>query len=308
MSDDGLLPRGTVLLDRYRIERSLGSGAVGCVYEARRTTIDKRVAVKVLSPEWINDPAVVVRFLQEAKAASSIEHENVVEVFDFGETEGGVPFFVMEFLKGESLRELIAREAPLPWSRVKPMLLQVLAGLRAIHAASVVHRDLKPDNCFHLIRIGTDDFIKILDFGIAKVIKPDKMLTLTREGTVLGTPDYMSPEQCRADGVDGRCDLYAATLIAYELLTKTLPHEPQASPVKTMLTKIKTPPRHIEEVLSDPLPPGIANILMRGLAQHPDERWSSAQVYAEAVLQGDRRDPEGSGDRWVERLGRLFRR
>ncbi|HWB77755.1 MAG TPA: serine/threonine-protein kinase, partial [Nannocystaceae bacterium] len=160
---------GTVLADRYRIVKKLGEGGMGSVYLAEHTTINKRLAIKVLSPEYSHKQDLVDRFLQEARAASMIEQENVVEITDFGSTPTGSVFFAMEFLNGEDLAATIKREGGLAWQRVKPIMLQICSALSAAHAAGIIHRDMKPENCYRIRRGGNEDFVKVLDFGIAKV-------------------------------------------------------------------------------------------------------------------------------------------
>jgi serine/threonine protein kinase len=191
---------GTLLLDRYRLINRLGEGGMGTVYCAEHVTIKKRCAIKILNPEYAHKEDLVERFLQEARAASMIAHENVVEITDYGGAPNGSVFFVMEMLIGEDLGETIKREAPLPWSRVSPMAMQICRALAAAHAKGIVHRDMKPENCFRIERSGNPDFIKVLDFGIAKVTSEDpdgNAARLTSTGMIFGTPTYMSPEQAQ---------------------------------------------------------------------------------------------------------------
>src|SRR5690606_3716682 len=182
---------GTVLADRYRVIKKLGEGGMGTVYLAEHTTINKKLAIKVLSSEYSHKQDLVDRFLQEARAASMIEQENVVEITDFGSTPNGSVFFVMEFLNGEDLSKTVKKGGPLPWSRVKPIMLQICAALTAAHDAGIIHRDMKPENCYRIKRGGGEDFIKVLDFGIAKVTSEDGETGgkgLTRTGMIFGTP------------------------------------------------------------------------------------------------------------------------
>ncbi|MCA9686604.1 MAG: serine/threonine protein kinase, partial [Myxococcales bacterium] len=156
---------GTVLADRYRILALIGVGAMGAVYRAEHVSIGKTFAIKVLSPKLADKPEFVERFLREAKAASRIQHANVVEITDFGDGSAGVVFMVMELLEGEDLRRTLKREGALPWPRVRHIMTQIGQALDAAHGSGVVHRDMKPDNCFRTTRGGDPDFIKILDFG-----------------------------------------------------------------------------------------------------------------------------------------------
>ena len=212
---------GVTLLNRYKITKKLGEGGMGTVYLGEHTTIRKKFAIKVLSAEFAHKPDLVERFLQEARAASMISQENVVEITDFGDTPDGSVFFVMEHLRGEDLSDTVKNLGALPWTRVKPIMLQVCNALQAAHDAGIIHRDMKPENCFRITRGSNEDFIKVLDFGIAKVTSDEGEggKGLTRTGMIFGTPEYMSPEQAQGQKADHRVDVYAAGVIMYELLT-----------------------------------------------------------------------------------------
>jgi serine/threonine-protein kinase len=220
---------GSVLLGRYQIFDPLGVGGMGTVYLCEHTTILKKFAVKVLSAELSSRPDHVDRFLREARASSMISHPNVVEITDFGQTPNGAPFFVMEYLEGEDLSEIIDREETMPWGRVRPIIMQICAALQAAHDKGIVHRDMKPGNVLVLEKAGKKDFVKVLDFGIAKVTSQEiKDKTLTQSGTVIGTPEYMSPEQGWGNPVDHRGDIYAVGVILYELLAGRVPFTGQS--------------------------------------------------------------------------------
>src|SRR4029079_2008039 len=187
--------------------RKLGEGGMGSVYLAMHTILEKQVALKVLHGEFARKPDLVDRFIQEAKSASRIRHENVIDISDFGVTPDGFVFFAMELLQGHDLHEEIARSklagVPLPWERSRKIFLQVCSALSAAHAQGIVHRDLKPENIYLIEFLGNKEFVKLLDFGIAKlteVAEGDRKLT--RTGMLFGTPEYMSPEQARGDAVD----------------------------------------------------------------------------------------------------------
>ena len=216
------LQPGTVLAGRYRIETLIGEGGMGDVYRAKHLKIDKDVAIKVLAPEQMRRPRTVSRFLQEAKAASRIRHENVVDITDYGESDG-CAFFVMEYLAGEDLSFLLKREGRLPWARIKPICIQLLRALSAAHAAEIVHRDIKPHNCFLTERGGKTDFVKVIDFGIAKLYGEGSGEQLTKTGAIIGTAEYMSPEQGMGAELDGRSDLYSVGIIMYRMLTGEVP-------------------------------------------------------------------------------------
>lgn len=276
---------GTVLLERYRIIERLGAGGMGVVYLAEHVTIKKRCAIKVLSDEYANKPDIVDRFLQEARAASMIAHENVVEITDYGQTPSGSVFFVMEMLAGEDLAETIHREGALPWSRVQPIILQICRALREAHNAGIIHRDMKPENCFRVERNATKDFIKVLDFGIAKVTTEEgEGKGLTKTGMIFGTPEYMSPEQAQGMRVDHRADIYAVGVIMYELLTGKVPFT--ADTFMGVLTK------HMFEVPPAPsavAPEGVTiarpveALILKALQKDRDHRFGSMDEMMAAI-------------------------
>ena len=295
--DPDELPVGTKLAGRYRIGKRIGLGGMAQVYEAEHTTITRPVAIKVLSGEFTKRPAVVVRFLQEARASSQVAHENVVEVTDFGETEDGRPFIVMEYLEGESLSATLLAEGPFDWARTRGVLLQILGALEAAHAHRVIHRDMKPGNCFRIHRHDNPDFIKVLDFGIAKVLREDGTgISLTAQGTVMGTPDYMSPEQCRGTKVDARADLYALGVMTYEMLTGKLPFAAK-HPVDVMHMHVFEVAPPIREVAPDvEVPAAAMKIVKRAMAKDPDDRFPDATAFAAAVRAIEPAPPTRSSD------------
>ncbi len=225
--DDPLL--GQTLAGRYRIVRKVGEGGMGIVYEAVHVIIEKRVALKVLREDYSHREDVVERFRQEAKSASRIGHEHIVDISDFGITPAGAHYFVMEFLQGNDLAEELERRGPLPARRAIEIVLQCAKALGAAHAKGIVHRDMKPENIFLLRRDTGEDFVKIVDFGIAKMTELDEHgastpgRRLTRTGMIFGTPEYMSPEHAAGKELDHRVDIYALGIILYELLTGRVP-------------------------------------------------------------------------------------
>jgi serine/threonine-protein kinase len=276
---------GTVLADRYRIVKKLGEGGMGSVYLAEHTTINKRLAIKVLSPEYSHKQDLVDRFLQEARAASMIEQENVVEITDFGSTPTGSVFFAMEFLNGEDLSSTIKREGPLPWTRVRGVMLQICAALSSAHAAGIIHRDMKPENCYRIRRGSNEDFIKVLDFGIAKVQSDegDGGKGLTRTGMIFGTPEYMSPEQAKGEKVDHRVDVYAVGVILYELLTGRVPFT--ADTFMGILTKhmFEAPPAPSMIAPGCDVPDDVEAIILKALQKDREYRFQSMQEFARAI-------------------------
>ena len=278
---------GTLLLERYRLIKKLGEGGMGAVYLAEHVTIKKRCAIKVLNPEYAHKTDLVERFLQEARAASMIAHENVVEITDFGAAPNGSVFFVMEMLIGEDLADTIKREAPMPWSRVAPMALQICSALKAAHAKGIIHRDMKPENCFRIERSGNPDFIKVLDFGIAKVTSEDPDGTagrLTSTGMIFGTPTYMSPEQAQGEKVDHRSDIYALGVILYELLTGKVPFS--ADNFMGILTKhMFDDPLAPSEIAPEAnISPEVEALVLKALQKDRGFRFQSMQELAEAIL------------------------
>ncbi len=223
-AEDSLV--GTVLAGRYRIESLLGSGGMGSVYRAEHVLMRKACAVKVLHREMTQVKEVVARFEREAVAAARIEHPNVATATDFGQLENGSFYLVLEFIEGKSLSQLIADVGPLPEGRALLITRQIADALAAAHGAGIVHRDLKPDNVMLVTKDGASDFVKVLDFGIAKIKIEEPgpgQQALTRLNTVMGTPEYMSPEQARGEPVDLRADLYTVGIILYEMLAGTSP-------------------------------------------------------------------------------------
>jgi eukaryotic-like serine/threonine-protein kinase len=223
-----ILAVGEVLEGKYRIIRQLAAGAMGVVYVAQHLTLHRHVAVKALRRELVNDPELVGRFEQEARAASAIGHGNIIDVFDLGRTADGSMYMVMELLDGHPLSELLDEEPLFPVARALDLMAQALGALHAAHKHGIVHRDLKPENIFVLDTEDRPDFVKLLDFGISKIAAGNerlgsKSLRGTSTGTVMGTPEYMSPEQARGkiELIDARTDIYAAGVVLYEMLAIT---------------------------------------------------------------------------------------
>ncbi len=293
---------GRTLLDRYRIEALVGQGGMATVYAAQHVALDRTCAVKVLKPEFARDPQVVRRFLQEARATSRIRHPNVVAVTDFGVIPGDIVFMVMELLDGETLEDRIARERKMPWSRVRPIALQLCDALRAAHDEGVVHRDVTPANCF--LVAGDDERVrvKLLDFGIARVTAgsaatPGSVRRLTSDTDVMGTPEFMSPEQgLRTNEADRRSDVYSLGAVLYLLLTGRVPFE-ASTPVEIVA-------RHVRDAVPLPsaheptLAVAVERIILRALEKDPDRRFQTIAEMAAAideVPEHARREPECSG-------------
>ncbi len=281
---------GRILGDRYRILSRLGQGGMGSIYLAEHVTLGKRMAVKVLRPEYSRDEELLDRFQHEARAASQIGQENIVEVFDFGHTPEGEAYFVMEALEGESLARILHRDGPIPLSRAVPIFLQICRALGAAHQRGIVHRDLKPENVFVLRRVDGSDFVKVLDFGIAKGPGTPEAKRLTKAGSIIGTPEYMSPEQASSNVIDQRSDVYAFGVLAYETLTGRLPFDGD-TPLATLMkhqSDAPVPPRR----LRPELPPEVEQIVLRALVKRPEGRQQSMEELAAQFSRHAASDPE----------------
>jgi serine/threonine-protein kinase len=272
---------GETLDGRYYVQRKIGEGGMGVVFAVKHAVIERPLAIKVLKREVMRDEATLRRFVQEAKAASRIGHPNIVDVTDFGKTPDGMTYSVMEYVDGETLSSAIKHAAPFPADRAVHIVSQIARALGAAHEKGIVHRDLKPENVFLIDREGRPDFVKIVDFGIAKV-QPVEGSTqqqgprLTRAGSVFGTPEYMAPEQAAGRGdTDQRVDIYALGTIFYEMVVGKVPHKGD-SMIRTiamqMLAPI-TPPRQVNPDL--PISPGLEAVIMKALAKNRDERYAT---------------------------------
>jgi hypothetical protein len=272
-------------LGNYQLERLLGEGSMGRVFQARHVRLGRQVALKVLKPEHARDSGFVQRFFQEARTVNQINHEHIVEIFDFvDEGEGGHVYCVMELLRGQSLTSLL-QEEKLTLARIQRIIVQVCAALGAAHQVGVVHRDIKPDNLFIIHRAGQPDFVKVLDFGVAKLLTSEGNTTGTMDGTIIGTPAYMAPEQAAGLQVDPRSDVYAVGNILYELLSGKPPF--QAPAFGQLVVQIITqPPPPLPPLLpsGEPLPRQLSELVMRCLAKEPEGRPQSLAEVTTALL------------------------
>jgi serine/threonine protein kinase len=272
---------GRTLDEKYRLDERLGTGGMGTVYRATHLLIDRPVAIKLLNPRYVEDEAAQVRFRREARAAGRIQHTNAVTVTDFGRTTDGFVYIVMELLEGRTLRDVLAHDAPLDTARSVSMMLQTAAAVGAAHEAGVIHRDLKPANIFVVQRKDAPPYIKVLDFGIAKLaadaLDDDDTNTLTQVGAMIGTPRYMSPEQCDGAKLTPASDVYSLGIILYEMLTGTTPFN-GTSPIAIAIKHSQTPPRSPREFVAT-IPPALEEVVLHALEKRPEDRPADANAF-----------------------------
>jgi serine/threonine-protein kinase len=272
---------GQVLADRYHIMKKLGEGGMGQVYLAEHVKMGRRSAIKVMNPSMVHDPDAVARFNREAANASRISDSHVCAIYDFGETPDGLIYLAMEFIEGEPLTELIRQEGALPVARAADIAIQVAAALQAAHDLGIVHRDLKPDNIMLTRSRDGADAVKVVDFGLAKAVGGEGGgQQVTRTGFVVGTPEFMSPEQLSGDKLDGRSDVYSLGLVLFNMLTGTLPF-PADSVQEAMIKRLTDEPAELIEVRPDlHFPSGLQQTLDTALARTPVDRYQSAAKLA----------------------------
>jgi eukaryotic-like serine/threonine-protein kinase len=275
---------GRIVSHKYLVLGQLGTGGMGTIYDCENLSLGRRVALKVLNPAYKTRTEAVGRFEREARAAARIGHPNIIDVLDMGHTEDHVPYIVMERLDGEDLFSLLDRSGPLQPALAVDILNQVLSALGAAHAAGIVHRDLKPDNIFLARRGPRADFVKILDFGIAKFndVVESESKRLTRDGSVLGTPSYMSPEQAAGSReIDPRSDLYTAGVLLYEMLSGSLayPGENYNEIIASILARDPRPIREVAPWVTE----GLAGVVARAMARDRDARFKTAADFTAAL-------------------------
>ena len=280
---------GTILDGRYRLDECLAAGGMGVVYKAERVGIGKVVAVKFLHETFASVPDLVRRFEHEAKTMSRLSHPNIVSVIDHGVVVG-TPYLVMEYHAGRSLGDLLA-DGPLQPRRAVAVTRQILAGIRHAHALGIVHRDLKPDNILLLSGVGADDFVKILDFGLAKLVGgEDSSQKLTATGFALGTPGYMSPEQAQGTPLDQRTDLYSMGVLLWEMVVGHKPFR-ATSPVVLLRMQIDDPPPQPRQAAPlARISAELERVILKALEKQPASRFQSAEEFAAALDA----TPEGS--------------
>jgi serine/threonine-protein kinase len=276
---------GRVVAGKFRIDEVIGQGGMGRVYRATQLALDKTVAIKLLHASCSEDEVKVQRFHREARASSRLTHPNTIQVIDFGQDDDGTLFMAMEFVRGKTGMSLLRSAFPLDEKRVARILQQVCHALAQAHDRGLVHRDLKLDNIMIDDRPGRDDFVKVLDFGIAKLLHPEgkDARTLTSKGFVCGTPDYMAPEQVVNEPVDHRTDIYALGIVMYQLVTGQLPFKGH-NVVEVAAQQVATPPRPPQQVAPHlPISDEMQNIILTCLQKNPAQRFQSTRALAHAL-------------------------
>jgi eukaryotic-like serine/threonine-protein kinase len=262
-----------VLIDRYEVGRLLGAGGMAEVYEGHDRLLARRVAIKVLLSQYARDPAFLARFKREAQAAASLSHPNIVAVYDTG-VQNGTNFIVMEYVEGRTLRDVIRNEGPLMPERAAEIAADVCNALAAAHARGLIHRDVKPGN----VMLTPDGTVKVMDFGIARATTSE---TITQTAAVIGTAQYISPEQAQGQTVDFRSDLYSLGCCLYEMLTGVVPFT-GATPVAIAYRHVRedpTPPRQLNPDVS----PALEAVVLKAMAKHPDDRYQTATEMRRAL-------------------------
>jgi serine/threonine protein kinase/formylglycine-generating enzyme required for sulfatase activity len=268
-------------LGAYKITALLGEGGMGMVFRAEHQAIGREVALKVLHEELAGKKDVVERFFTEAKAVNRIKHENIIEITDFDTTAEGKSYFVMELLEGRSLSQTLQEEGPFDFGRAVRVGAQIADALEAAHKHEIVHRDLKPENVFLITRSGMRDFVKLLDFGIAKLTGGQAGISKTRTGMIIGTPAYMSPEQAQGEAIDGRTDMYAWGIILYEMVTGRPPFGGE-NVSKILLAHVGSPPPPPHQYRPD-LPAPLEALILKCLSKERTDRYAN-MVEAKAAL------------------------
>ena len=275
---------GQTLGGKFKIVKLLGEGGMGCVYKGEQQlgTKTRNVAIKTLHPHLSKDAKILARFEREVGTIAELEHPNTIQVYDFGKTDSdGILYIVMEFVLGQNLAETLEKSGAMDPARVEKIMNQICGSLEEAHGRGIVHRDLKPDNIVLTERAGSKDFVKVLDFGIAKRSNEEDKneQKLTQQGMVLGTPPYMSPEQFTGKPIDARSDIYSLAIVAYEMLTANLPFA--ANTAWEWATQHMTvPPKDIDQMpFHERIPPRMKDALRKGLQKSPDDRFATVRLF-----------------------------
>lgn len=280
-------------LGQYQLSRLLGSGGMGEVYLAEHTLLKRPCAIKIIRPDRATDPEALARFEREVRATSRLTHWNTVEIFDYGRAEDGTFYYVMEYLPGMNLDQLVSMHGPLPAERVIYLLAQICDALREAHESGLIHRDIKPANIFSAHRGGLFDVIKLLDFGLARPLSSVQDSGLTQQGKITGSPLFTSPEQAVGDPADERSDIYSLGAVAWWLLTGRALFD-NDNPLKILVAHAKEAPVSPSDLV-DGIPPELERIVMQCLEKKPDDRYQSAADLRDALLNCDNATP------WTDR-------
>ena len=277
-------PIGTVIAERYRVLEHISDGGMATVYLAEHVAVGRQLAIKILHPEQAVQPDVVRRFLQEARAASLVRNPHVVDIIDVGFTSEGLAYMAMELIEGEDLSTLLARMGPLPWQRLAPMVLQICDALAATHARGIVHRDIKPENCVVTEFNGAQDYIKLIDFGIAKDLAGnlDRDRPRTVSGSVYGTAAYVAPEMLAGKVADHRVDIYALGILMYELLLGERPFVGEALS-DILIGHLQQRPAPLRSKIPARVPEAVDALILRTLEKDPARRFQSMAELGEAI-------------------------
>ena len=277
---------GEQIAGQFRIVKKIGTGGMGAVYKAEQPEMNRFVAVKILHAKYLVRSDLVSRFRREARAMSHLSHPNTARVFLYGQLDDGACYFVMEFLDGRNLAQVVRREGPMDPERAINIMVQVCGALEEAHQAGIIHRDLKPENIFLTTQGGIRDYPKVLDFGLAKVterqMRPGSLI-LTQEGMVFGTPEFMSPEQARGEPLDGRSDIYSLGIILFELLTGKLPFDARQSMDFIHMHINEAPLTLAQRAPGVNFPKGLNEVMACALAKRPDQRFESAAAFGQAL-------------------------
>jgi serine/threonine protein kinase len=276
---------GTVLADKYQIISEVGRGGMSIVYKGRHALMDRTVAIKMLQAQLVSDQLSIKRFQQEAQAASCLAHPNVISVYDFGVSPNGQPYLVMDYLVGSSLSDIIRKDNHLEVSRALHIFIQACDALEHAHQKGVIHRDLKSSNIMLIEFEGKTDFVKVVDFGIAKLMPESgkQPQNLTQTGEIFGSPIYMSPEQCMGHILDARSDIYSMGAMVHEALTGQPPLMGDTI-IDTMQMHVSVIPQSVEEVRPDlEFPPFLATIVLKALEKRAENRYQSMGEFADAL-------------------------
>ena len=281
--DDELIGRD---IGSYRVTKVLGKGGMGAVYMAEHPVIGSRVAIKFLHPQYATDKKIVDRFFNEARAVNVIGHDNILKILDLNVTEDNRHYFVMEFLQGKPLQDLIVPDVPVPLDAAGPILLQVCEALQAAHESRIIHRDLKPDNVYLTVHKGKKNFVKVVDFGIARVIDDSGASTgKTQTGMVMGTPAYMSPEQAGGltDRIDGRSDIYSLGCMMFQMATGKLPF-PGTSFGEVLIGHLQLPPPPPRSLVPE-IPEAYEAMILKCLKKKQEDRYQTMREVHDALAQ-----------------------